>query len=275
MNAQITAAQAKAASSSQGPLAVIAPKPPPVDFAQASSNAFPHVYGGPENPSFAAIPSFNPPQQLPSPPLLAPEQHPFLDYHPPVLPGELPAHGELYGIPPSLQNLQHDPRWPGVSPSHVPHHVPEPNLQQPTHFPDNEDHQAEYQSAEQPSYWQSDDEASMIDSDDETAPDNHLVHLKSNDLGMELARRLEPHLDAYGVRIRSFAAFADGNILDTYTPSSASSPLNDPQTAAVFWHFVNVTGQSMSLYERQPFDPTSLFEGRPIPQQRPHIWTRQ
>jgi hypothetical protein len=105
--------------------------------------------------------------------------------------------------------------------------------------------------------------------------DPHLVHLEANDLGIEVAKRLEPHHDLYGVRIRSFAGLADANVLDTYTPSSASSPLNDAQTAAVFWYFVNVTGQSMSLYERHPFDPTPMFQGIPVPKQRQHIWTCQ
>jgi hypothetical protein len=122
-------------------------------------------------------------------------------------------------------------------------------------------------------YWQSDDEASIGESDDEAMPDPHLVHLEANDLGIEVAKRIEPHHDLYGVRIRSFAGLADANVLDTYTPSSASSPLNDAQTAAVFWYFVNVTGQSMSLYERHPFDPTPMFQGIPVPKQRQHIWT--
>lgn len=124
-------------------------------------------------------------------------------------------------------------------------------------------------------YWQSDDEASMADSDDEAIPDPHITHLESNDLGVQVARRLELHHDVYGVRIRSFAGFAEDNVLDTYMPSSASSPLNDSQTAAVFWYFVNVTGQSMSLYERHPFDPTPMFEGQPVPKHRQHIWTCQ
>jgi hypothetical protein len=113
----------------------------------------------------------------------------------------------------------------------------------------------------------------MVESDDEAPPDPHLMHLESNDLGIQVAKRLEPHHDLYGVRIRSFGGMADENVLDTYTPSSASSPLNDSQTASVFWYFVNVTGHSMSMYERHPFDPTPMFQGHPVPKQRQHIWT--
>ena len=123
-------------------------------------------------------------------------------------------------------------------------------------------------------YWQSDDEASMADSEDDDIPmDVHDAHLESNDLGIHVARRLEATADAYGVRMRTVAGFPELNVLQTYIPSSMSSPLNDSQTAAVFWYFVNVTGQSMSLYERHPFDPTPMFQGQPVPKTRQHIWT--
>lgn len=115
----------------------------------------------------------------------------------------------------------------------------------------------------------------MAESDDDAILDPHTVHLESNDLGIQVARRLEPHQDVYGVRMRSFAGFAEENVLDTYTPSSASSPLNDSQTAAVFWYFVNVTGQSISMYERRPVDPSPMFEGQPVPKHRQHNWTCQ
>jgi len=49
--------------------------------------------------------------------------------------------------------------------------------------------------------------------------------------------------------------------------------LNDPHTAAIFWYFVNMTGPSMSLYERHPFDPSPMFQGAPVPKARRHIWT--
>lgn len=123
-------------------------------------------------------------------------------------------------------------------------------------------------------YWESDDEASMAESnDDVVVPDPHLIHLESNDLGIQVARRLGQQHDPYGVRIRSFDAPVDRNVLATYTPSSANSPLNDSQTAAVFWYFVNVTGQSMSLYERRPSNPAPMFQGDPVPKERQHIWT--
>jgi len=125
-------------------------------------------------------------------------------------------------------------------------------------------------------HWSSDDEASLGESEDEDEgiADDDLAHIKSNDLGIQVAQRVIGQAEYYDVRVRTFSGFVDANsVLDTYTPSSISSPLNDTQTASVFWYFVNVTGPSLSLYERHPFDPSSMFQGQPVPKSRRHIWT--
>lgn len=127
-------------------------------------------------------------------------------------------------------------------------------------------------------YWHTDDEASMADSDDDVDEDSlfqsQTAHLESNDLGIRVARRANAPVDFYGTQLRTFTGFVDANsILATYTPSSTNSPLNDSQTAAVFWYFVNVTGPSMSLYERHPFNPSPMFQGQPVAKVRQHIWT--
>ncbi|OIW31765.1 hypothetical protein CONLIGDRAFT_660025 [Coniochaeta ligniaria NRRL 30616] len=125
-------------------------------------------------------------------------------------------------------------------------------------------------------YWSPDDEASMGESEDENEDfaEEDLAHLESNDLGIQVARRMDRKAEYYDARLRTFTGFVDANnVLDTYTPSSTNSPLNDTQTASVFWYFVNVTGPSMSLYERHPFDPSPLFQGQPVPKARRHIWT--
>lgn len=125
-------------------------------------------------------------------------------------------------------------------------------------------------------YWSPDDEASMGESEDENEgfTEEDLAHLESNDLGIRVARRMDRTAEYYDTRLRTFTGFVDANsVLATYTPSSTNSPLNDAQTASVFWYFVNVTGPSMSLYERHPFDPSPLFQGQPVPKARRHIWT--
>ncbi|KAK0735885.1 hypothetical protein B0T21DRAFT_194030 [Apiosordaria backusii] len=291
LNAQLSAAQTQTASS-QGPLAAIAPKPPSVDFSGTGTHPLSQGFAGPSNHSIAGPPLFSPqhidPQHhLPSPPLLTPNAVPYSNQYPSPVEG-LP-YSDFYGAPPGSQAQQPVATLGHVSPRHdhpgqyFPHHP---------HAHDHGqriEHRMESEQLASPGtaamtlsrtvsgeegYWQSDDEASMMASDDEQGPiDPHSSHLESNDLGILVARRLDTDGDAYGVHIRSFAGHGVNNVLDTYMPSSASSPLNDSQTAAIFWYFVNVTGQSMSLYERHPFDPTPMFQGLPVAKERQHIWT--
>ncbi|OTB03291.1 hypothetical protein M426DRAFT_60729 [Hypoxylon sp. CI-4A] len=94
-----------------------------------------------------------------------------------------------------------------------------------------------------------------------------------NELGVVALQRLDQPYDMFGTETRTFNAATDDNVLTAYEPSPANSPLNDKQTAAVFWHFVNATGPSISLFERHPFDPSPIFQGQPIPRARQHIWT--
>ncbi|KAL2134768.1 hypothetical protein VTI74DRAFT_10842 [Chaetomium olivicolor] len=276
LNAQITAAQTKA-TSSQGPLAVIAPKPPPVDFSGTGPMQFGRAYAGPVNPSIPGGSVFNSPHQLPSPPLFSTDSNPFLNQPQSSLHGLPTLHSQVYGEfhtgPAATPAFHHDPNLTAAQPVFTGHEV---TVSGPGPFlvsPDGGEGNPNQPPSAGEGYWESDDEASMADSDDDAVLDPHLIHLESNDLGIQVAQRLESNHDVYGVRMRSFANFEGQNILDTYVPSSANSPLNDTQTAAIFWYFVNVTGQSMSLYERHPFDPTPLFEGHPVAKQRQHIWT--
>jgi hypothetical protein len=124
-----------------------------------------------------------------------------------------------------------------------------------------------------PGYWYSDDEASIGDSEDEKIIARQQASLETNVEGAEIARHLVHLLDRRQQHVRTFRPFADENILATYFPSSTNSPLNDAQTAAVFWYFVNATGPCMSLYERHALDPAPMFQGRPVPKARQHIWT--
>lgn len=66
---------------------------------------------------------------------------------------------------------------------------------------------------------------------------------------------------------------ADDSFLTTYSPSSSSSPLEDTGTSAIFWHFVNVTGPSMSLYGRDPIDYMRVWEPNPSPAAMRSLWT--
>ena len=97
-------------------------------------------------------------------------------------------------------------------------------------------------------------------------------HLRKNDLGIVVA--LQANQDSRGLSVRSFTSFIDRpNMLSAYIPSSQSTPLRDPMTARIFCHFVNVTGPSMSMFERHPANPSLIFQGKPVPKSQQHIWT--
>lgn len=78
-------------------------------------------------------------------------------------------------------------------------------------------------------------------------------------------------------RVRGIRSFADAldheNTLSTYQPTFQSTPLKDSKTALVFAHFVNVTGPSLSMFERHPANPALMFIGSTVPTNQRHIWT--
>lgn len=81
------------------------------------------------------------------------------------------------------------------------------------------------------------------------------------------------HHEVDETRMRTFSAYAEGHTLTSYIPTATQSGLTDPQTLAVFRHFIYVTGPSMSLYERHPFDHSKVSPDIPIPQSGQNIWT--
>jgi hypothetical protein len=265
---------------SQGPLAMIAPKPPSVDFTGAVPLQFGHPYHGPPGAPLANTHSlsptgYSPQQQLPSLPLLPSDPSASALAHQPGV-------GEFYNMTANLQGFELaqpldqvlDPRPEPMSPRRARYRGSISEEEPSGLVMDREGgRRLSLNRSPEEGYWQSDDEASMVDSDDEPLPDTHLEHLESNEHGIQVVRRLENSLDAQGIRLRSFTMPGVGNVLDTYIPSSANSPLNDPHTAAIFWYFVNMTGPSMSLYERHPYDPSPMFQGGPVPKARRHIWT--
>lgn len=98
-------------------------------------------------------------------------------------------------------------------------------------------------------------------------------HLENNDLGAVVA--LQAYQDMHDQRLRTYHSFLDGygfDVLSTYEPSARNSPLKDSITARIFCHFINVTGPSISLFERHPANPSLMFQGRPVPKSQQHIW---
>lgn len=74
--------------------------------------------------------------------------------------------------------------------------------------------------------------------------------------------------------VRTFTDFLDQpNMLATYRPSAVASPLMDVETARIFGHFITATGPSISIYERNPANPSVLFAGGPVPASQQNLWT--
>jgi hypothetical protein len=97
-------------------------------------------------------------------------------------------------------------------------------------------------------------------------------HLKNNDLGVVVA--LQARQDTQRLALRSITSYIDRpDMLATYVPSPQASPLQDPMAARIFCHFINVTGPTMSMFERHPANPSLIFQGRPVPRSQQHIWT--
>ena len=263
--AQVSVSQMKSPLS-QGPLAVLAPKPTTLDFTGTVPMQFGHTFQG---KTIASVPA----PQILSPIMYIPPNQPTIPS--PSVPAIGPQHsgpGDFYGVSPSPRPFDPAPSLETASPlSRARYRGSMSEPDEPSGFAVS-GHLHPSGGKSPVGYWQSDDEASMVDSDEEQLPDTHLA-LESNDLGIQVVDRLENTWDLNGTRLRSFITPLVDDILDTYTPSSANSPLNDPQTAAIFWYFVNMTGPSMSLYERHPFDPSPMFQGGPVPKARRHIWT--
>lgn len=59
---------------------------------------------------------------------------------------------------------------------------------------------------------------------------------------------------------RIAAQITDASSLTAYNPSVRNHFLKDPRISAAFWHFINVTGPNLSLYDRDPSEYSRLWE---------------
>lgn len=73
--------------------------------------------------------------------------------------------------------------------------------------------------------------------------------------------------------MRSFSQFASSNAVSEYMISPSLSELKDKAKRDIFEHFMRVTGPSMSLYERHPFDASEQQVADSIPGSGTNIWS--
>ncbi|KAK7734941.1 hypothetical protein SLS53_007718 [Cytospora paraplurivora] len=277
VNAQLSSSQTKASSSSQGPLPMIAPKPPSLDFGSTAPfhylGVYPHLHRASSSTGFGLgihqpqyIVGQMSPDQLFAQPSMSITSSPTQMRQPDWFDFRMHSHSpsqsssailttpvRRHTVYTRIENerplvspiLQFEPSIPPPQPVSLDTREPNPK----SWFPSETKTLAAEQEGEE-------DMSSSI-----------------NNPGLMVANRLQSPVDLYGTQIRSFHSLAGENILTNYSPSPADTPLNDPQTASVFWYFVNVTAPALSLFERNPLDPSRMFSGEPIPKSHQHIWT--
>lgn len=110
-----------------------------------------------------------------------------------------------------------------------------------------------------------------VSSDEEMAVvSSQFPQTQSHDLGMMIALSANQH----GKSFRSLTNFLhEPNVLATYRPTYAASPLRDPQTALVFCHFITATAPTISASERHTINSASMFSGLPVPKSHQGLWT--
>jgi len=117
----------------------------------------------------------------------------------------------------------------------------------------------------------SEDDLYDVESDEDgVAIINRSTSTPQNDVGLMLALAASQDDRV----LRSYTTFLnEPNVLSSYQPAYAASPLMDSTTARVFCHFITATGPSMSIYERHPVNPSVMFTGAPVPSSQQSLWT--
>lgn len=275
INAQLSATQGKASSSSQGPLPIIAPKPPShYEYGSAAQYPYLGAYPGLHRASSTASLGLGiqPPQYIMDD--VSPEsffsqsslrisasptqvsQPDVFDFHEP---SQQPQMG--FTLPERRHTAYSRVERPPISPT------------MPFTPPMSQPQSAKLDLSEKAEPWALDEDSVSFDSEEEVVPSHDMEILDAHSIGPLVANNLHAPLDLYGTQVRSFHALADEDVLVNYVPSPTDTPLNDPKTAAVFWYFVTVTGPALNPFERNRIDPAKIFSNEPVPKSHQHIWS--
>lgn len=238
----------QAKGSGQGPLPMIAPKPPSFSY-----HGHPNMHYGHYPPGQSSVP------------------HAVYDYnHPPVPPSYVPPNDMTSPESPSeYTKIRHDSH-PHSFRSPPNGHGPEQRgISRQT--PGSENRESSEDRARRLTssvleYDLPEDDTNMAESDDEERQDPREI------LG-PVVKQFSANWDMTGTRVRAFSTFAQCNVLTDYTAPAHISELKDPRMVAIFMHFVQVTGPSMSLYERHPFDHTGDKSFEPTPKGQNNLWS--
>ncbi|KAF2442723.1 hypothetical protein P171DRAFT_48486 [Karstenula rhodostoma CBS 690.94] len=136
-----------------------------------------------------------------------------------------------------------------------------------------DDHVSPTQALDEAAVEEVDDDYWDVDSDVEMtnvpgAPDEEAMVLSRD---FSLVRKIQ-YQHTNELSVRRYDAFIYEGVLASYKAEQVANPLKNPKTARVFVHFIHVTAPSLSIYERNPRNPASLFEG-PTPPSQQNLWT--
>ncbi|CAG9937153.1 unnamed protein product [Clonostachys rosea f. rosea IK726] len=227
----------------QGLLPTIAPRPPAFEYVPQHPHGL--QYGTGEVPQLGGLHS---PYEL-TPPyphgLYTAEPNPLLQHAPPNFPPPVQP-GQPYSLPDSraqqyqISNAPSRARpftsieggnnyAPGASSSNQSSNA-KPNVQ-----------------IIHETYESEDEDASLADSDDEAGKESALVFPSAS---------LLPLFGDRATSLRSFTGNSQSQMVADYMNYPHIAELRDQAKRQIFHHFIKVTGPSMSLYERHPFDPS-------------------
>ncbi|KAI1258387.1 hypothetical protein F5Y18DRAFT_356890 [Xylariaceae sp. FL1019] len=260
---QLSVAQQRSSSQS---LQIIAPKPPAVGYHQLVTHQFSHLYPGqtgPVPPPTTVDSNRGPPQQQPS----------KFTFFPPTT-ADAFAQGLWKQDGSGSANQQ--AHRPALDSNPKETTAPPPRqgtgLGAVTFVQGEPEHRIEEEQLCDLEYDYVDDDESMADSDEELSQSRRDSHSSLNELGVVASQKFGHQYHMLGTHTRTFSTHGAETVLATYDPSPGNSPLTDKHIAAVFWHFINVTGPSMSLYERYPLDTSNIFQG-PGTRSKQHTWS--
>lgn len=125
-------------------------------------------------------------------------------------------------------------------------------------------HRGSFHKEPEDDYWD-------VNSDEEMAvPNDRISEAIPADLGLMIAMSANQH----GKSFRSLTNFLnEANVLSSYRPTYAASPLRDPLTALVFCHFITATAPTISASERRTVNSAAMFSGLPTPKSQQALWT--
>ncbi|KAI1180737.1 hypothetical protein F4777DRAFT_260283 [Nemania sp. FL0916] len=263
---QLSAAQQRSSSQS---LQIIAPKPPTAGFQQLATHQFSHFYPGQTGP----VPPQSPENLSPTQILSQPQPSRFTFFPPTTADAfiqrpwrqDAPAASSHYP-PRTVQETGY------IGPAPLPPHPPLQPDGTGAFVEAKPTHRIADEQLEDWEYDFDDDGDSMDESDDELLSTQKDAQYGFEGQALVASQRLDHQYHMFGTHTRTFSTVGAETVLATYDPSPANSPLTDKHIAAVFWHFMNVTGPSMSLYERHPLDPSNIFQGQ-MPKSKQHGWT--